>query len=294
MSGNRKQQEHDVRAQMPSPKDARGDQYFAAIGKVPLLEAEEEHALALRWIEQRDRAAFDRLIVSHLRLAAKLARGYRGYGLPAADLASAGTLGLVKAAYGFDPRRGVRFATYAAFWIWAEIKQYVLANWSLVRISQQGTNKRLFFNLRRIKAELGIIEDGELDPAIRRTIACLLAVPEKSVAEMNERLAGGDVSLNAPVPSSSAEWEDLLADHDHAPETIVADKEERDKRMASLRAALARLDDRERRIVAERWLNGRQATFAEISTQYGVSRERIRQIEKRGLEKLRAGVELAA
>ena len=271
---------------------ARHDRYAAAVGREPLLGAEEERALAFGWIERRDRASLDRLVTSHLRLVHKMARAFRGYGLALPDLVSVGTIGLVKAAHRFDPERGARFATYAVFWIRAEMKRFVIDNWSLVRISTRSANRRLFFNLRRLKSELGIYEDGALAPAAASRIARHLGVTERLVAEMNERMAGSDLSLNASIDDSDGEWQDRLAGEADTPESIFAEKEERQKRGAALRSALERLNERERAIVAERCLKGERATLETLASRFGVSRERVRQIEARGLAKLRA--ELAA
>jgi RNA polymerase sigma-32 factor len=270
--------------------NGRGDGYLAAVARFPILAAEEELALARRWSEQGDQAALDRLVTSHLRLVAKIARRFRGYGMPVADIMSAGTVGLVRAAHGFDPERGFRFATYAAFWIRAEIQQYVLDNWSLVRISRKAANKRLFFSLRRVKSDLKVLEEGDLDAGMRHQIAGLLGVPEQSVAEMNARLQGGDLSLNVAAPGSDEEWQSGLADEGNDPEAALGEKEERLWRCALLGKALETLDERERHIVAERRLGDGRVTLDSLSQQYGISRERVRQLEARAFAKLRTQV----
>jgi RNA polymerase sigma-32 factor len=281
-------------AQPPHERTAERRDLPSALGgrEPPLLAAEEERDLARRWIERRDRAALDRLVTSHLRLVRKMARGFRGYGLALPDLVSAGTIGLIMAAYRFDPARGARFATYGSFWIRAELKRFVIDNWSLVRLSKRSANRRVFFNLRRLKSELGIYEDGELAPAAARRIARSLGVTERMVAEMNERMGGHDVSLNGAIDESDDEWQDLLVRVEDDPESIFAAKEERQKRGTALRLALDNLNDRERTIVAARCLGDERTTLDALAARLGVSRERVRQIEARGIEKLRA--ELAA
>jgi len=274
------------------PSGAGRGRTFAAGGEPPLLNAEEERDLALGWIERRDRRALDRLVTSHLRLVRRMARAFRGYGLALPDLVSVGTIGLITAAHRFDPGRGARFATYASFWIRAEMKRFVLDNWSLVRMSRRSANRRLFFNLRRLKSELGLYQEGELARDATQRIARQLGVSERMVAEMNERISRHDLSLNGAIDETDDEWQDLLATADDDPESIFAAKEERQKRGTALRSALDHLNERERAIVAERCLSDERTTLDSLAARYGVSRERVRQIEARGLAKLRA--ELAA
>jgi RNA polymerase sigma-32 factor len=267
------------------------DGYLGAIQKFPMLDADEEHRLSLRWHEKRDTAALDRLVTSHLRLVAKMARSFMGYGLPIADVIAAGNLGLMRAAQRFDPSKGFRLATYATWWIRAEMQEYVLDSWSLVRIGRNAAQKKLFFNLRRLKAELKAIDDGELSANDVGRIARALEVPEEDVVEMNGRLSGGDLSLNVPqAMERDDEWQDNLADERTDQETSLSDSEEMSQRRTLVHAALSSLNERERHILFERRLRDRPATLDALSAHYGISRERIRQIEARAFAKLRAQV----
>jgi RNA polymerase sigma-32 factor len=267
------------------------DAYLGAIRKFPMLGAQEEHRLSRRWRDAGDTAALDRLVTSHLRLVAKMARGFIGYGLPVADVIAAGNLGLMRAAQRFDPARGFRLATYATWWIRAEMQEYVLDSWSLVRIGRNAAQKKLFFNLRRLKAELRAIDEGELSPHDVGRIACALEVPEADVVEMNGRLAAGDLSLNRPQAAErDDDWQDNVADERIDQETALGDDEEMSRRRALVNVALAALNERERHILFERRLRDRPATLDALSARYGVSRERIRQIEARAFAKLQAQV----
>ncbi len=279
-----------MRDTTPAVREKALEHYVADFGRFPMLEADEERALARRWRDSEDRAACDRLVTSHLRLVGKIARNYRGYGFAPADLVSAGTLGLMRAVGGFDPERGFRFSTFAAWWIRAEIHHYVLDNWSLVRISRDAANRRLFFKLRRLKAEFKIMDEGDLDPAAVERIATALDVPRRAVAEMNRRLAGSELSLNVAQPDTGEEWQDNLVDEGQDPETALGEREEMAMRRDLLRKALGVLTDRERAIVCDRRLNDERITLDALSTQMGISRERVRQIEARALAKLRASV----
>jgi len=263
---------------------------IAVIAKFPMLEAQEERELARRWREDRDRAALDRIVTSHLRLVAKLARGFAGYCLPIADLVSVGTIGLMRATDRFDPGLGFRFSTYAAWWIRAEMRQFVFDNWSLVRIAHNSANKRLFFKLRRLKAELRIVEDGALDQGAVGEIAARLNVPPPAVEEMNERLSGGELSLNITYGDDGEEWQDSLPDQAQDAEERLGEREELTDRRHRLDAALAMLSERERAIIVERRISEAPHTLDSLSAQFGISRERVRQIEARALEKLKASV----
>ncbi|HEX2581973.1 MAG TPA: RNA polymerase sigma factor RpoH [Dongiaceae bacterium] len=263
--------------------------YLDEIRKFPLLEADEEFMLAKRWQEHQDTSAAHRLVTSHLRLVAKIAMGYRGYGLPVAELISEGNIGMMQAVKKFDPDRGFRLATYAMWWIRAAIQEYILRSWSLVKIGTTAAQKKLFFSLRRTKGQLRALEDGDLRPEHVREIAQRLDVPEQDVIDMNRRLLAPDHSLNAPVragESESSEWQDWLVD-DHAnQETALAQHEELSQRHRLLETALETLNPRERRILAERRLKDEPATLEDLSQEFGISRERVRQIEVRAFEKL--------
>ncbi|HYM02379.1 MAG TPA: RNA polymerase factor sigma-32 [Stellaceae bacterium] len=264
--------------------------YRAAVRRFPMLSAEEERHLARQWRSSGARQALDRLVTSHLRLVGKIARGFLGYGLPIADLMSAGNMGLVQAAQRFDPDRGFRFATYAVWWIRAEIQQYVLESWSLVRIAKSPTQKKLFFNLRRVRA--GVKAEGEvLTPEASKRIAEILNTDESDVIEMSQRLSGFDLSLNAICGAEGNEsWQDMLVDDGPDVESCVAERDEMAWRSELVRGAMAALTAREAAILHERRLRDRPETLDKLSMEYGVSRERIRQIESRALEKLRAAV----
>ena len=263
---------------------------IAVIAKFPMLEAEEERELAWSWRERRDRAALDRIVTSHLRQVAKIARTFAGYGLPIADLMSVGTIGLMRAADGYDPDLGFRFSTYAAWWIRAEMRQFVFDNWSLVRIAHNSANKRLFVKLRRLKAELRIIEDGALAPDAVAQIAARLNVPPTAVEEMNQRLSGGEPSLNAAFGEDGEEWQDNIPDEAQDAEATLGEHEELAERRHQLDLALTTLNERERAIIVGRRINEQRNTLDSLSVQFGISRERVRQIETRALEKLKASV----
>jgi len=263
--------------------------YLREIRKFPMLEKEEEYMLAKRWREHADPEAAQKLITSHLRLVAKIAMGYRGYGLPLADLIAEGNLGMMQAVKRFDPDRGFRLATYAMWWIRASIQEYILHSWSLVKIGTTAAQKKLFFNLRRIKGRIQAIEDGDLSPEAVKKIATELEVPESDVIDMNRRLAGPDHSLNAPLRSDgdgAGEWQDWLADDSDTQETNLGEMEELGLRRDLLNSALSRLTDRERDILSERRLQDDPTTLEDLAKKYGVSRERVRQIEVRAFDKL--------
>jgi RNA polymerase sigma-32 factor len=260
--------------------------FLGEVRRLPMLSADEEYGLARRYLESGDAAAAERLVGSHLRLVIKIARGYLGYGLPIADLIAVGNVGLVLAVQRFDPDRGARFATYASWWIRAEIQDYVLRNQSLVRMGTTSAEKKLFFNLRRLKHKLG--RDGEgLTPAMVAEIARVLDVAEGDVMEMDRRLGGGDSSLNAGIgDADETEWQDLLVDESADPESAVAESDELSKRRAFLARGLASLNPRERDILAARRLSDEPQTLEQLSGRFGISRERVRQIEARALSKL--------
>jgi RNA polymerase sigma-32 factor len=261
--------------------------YLQEIHKFPFLLPEEEVALARRWHNSQDTEAMHKLVTSHLRLVAKIAMGYRGYGLPVGELISEGNVGLMQAAKRFDPDRGFRLATYAIWWIRAAIQEYVLHSWSLVKMGTTAAQKKLFFNLRRLKGQMQAIQDGDLKPEQVVEIAKMLEVPEQDVISMNRRLAAPDHSLNAPMRTDSeAEWQDWLADEHETQESALAEREELSSRQALLPTALKTLNGREHHILIERRLKDDPATLEELSVQYGISRERVRQIEVGAFEKL--------
>ncbi len=265
-------------------------QYLAEIRKFPLLKPEEEVNLARLWRDSGDRDAVQQLVTSHLRLVAKIAMGYRGYGLPVTDLIAEGNLGMMQAVKKFDPERGFRLSTYAMWWIKASIQEYILRTWSLVKIGTTAAQKKLFFNLRRIKNDLRAYEDADLPPEQVRDIADKLAVPEHEVISMNRRLGAPDHSLNATVGSGdegTSEWQDFLQDHGPSQETTTADSEEWKLRQELFRNALSVLQPREAHILAERRLREPPSTLEDLSQHYNISRERVRQIENRAFEKLR-------
>jgi RNA polymerase sigma-32 factor len=268
--------------------DASLNRYLSEIRKFPLLQPEEEYMLAKRWQEHEDPAAATRLVTSHLRLVAKIAMGYRGYGLPVAELIAEGNIGLMQGVKKFEPDRGFRLATYAMWWIKASIQEYILRSWSLVKIGTTAAQKKLFFNLRRMKGKLQAIEDGDLHPDDVKKIATDLGVSEDDVVSMNRRMAkGGDTSLNAPLrEDGEGEWQDWLADEGPTQDTLVADKQEADIRHELLREAMLGLTDRERHILTQRRLVDEPQTLEDLSQEYGISRERVRQIEVRAFEKL--------
>ena len=270
--------------------------YLSEIRRFPMLAKDEEFMLAKRWQEHQDPEAAHRLVTSHLRLVAKIAMGYRGYGLPIGEVISEGNVGLMQAVKKFDPDRGFRLATYAMWWIRASIQEYILRTWSLVKMGTTAAQKKLFFNLRKAKSEISALEEGDLHPDQVHQIATKLGVLDAEVISMNRRLAGPDASLNAPLRSDSeSEWQDWLADDNQvSQETQVAESEERTIRMALLEEAMTELTDRERHILTERRLKDDPSTLEELAAQYGVSRERVRQIEVRAFEKLQKAMRSAA
>jgi RNA polymerase sigma-32 factor len=269
--------------------------YLEEIRRFPMLEPGEEYMLAKRWQEHADSDAAQKLVTSHLRLVARIAMGYRGYGLPIGEVISEGNVGLMQAVKRFDPDRGFRLATYAMWWIRASIQEYILRSWSLVKMGTTAAQKKLFFNLRRAKGQLQALEEGDLRPDQVKAIAKKLGVPEDDVVSMNRRL-GGDASLNAPVraDSESGEWQDWLVDDSPGQEEQLAESEELSQRRAFLSKALTTLNERERRIFEARRLSDEPATLEDLSTEFGVSRERIRQIEVRAFEKVQKAVQKAA
>ncbi len=270
-------------------------QYLQDIRKFPMLEANQEYMLAKAWTEHEDRDAAHQLVTSHLRLVAKIAMGYRGYGLPVADLIAEGNVGMMQAVKRFDPEKGFRLATYAMWWIRAAIQEYILRSWSLVKIGTTAAQKKLFFNLRRLKGQIAAVEEGDLTPEHVAKIAKKLDVPEGDVISMNRRLSAQDHSLNAPLRADAeGEWQDWLVDENPDQESIVADNEERDQRLTLLEQAMEGLNDRERHILQERRLAEPAKTLEELSQEYGVSRERVRQIEVRAFEKVQKAMRQAA
>ena len=261
--------------------------YLTEIRKFPLLEPEEEYMFAKAWREHEDPEAARRLVTSHLRLVAKIAMGYRGYGLPLSEVVAEGNVGLMQAVKRFEPDKGFRLATYAMWWIRAAIQEYILRSWSLVKMGTTAAQKKLFFNLRKAKNKISAIEEGDLTPEHTKEIARQLAVPEEEVTNMNRRLSGGDSSLNAPMRADGeSEWQDWLADDTMDQETRLAEAEEMGERHNLLSNAMGELSERERDIIEARRLRDDPATLEELSQKYGVSRERVRQIEVRAFEKL--------
>jgi RNA polymerase sigma-32 factor len=261
--------------------------YLQEIRKFPMLTAEEELSLSKSWRDNNDVEAAHKLVTSHLRLVAKIAMGYRGYGLPVGELVSEGNVGMMQAVKRFDPDRGFRLATYAMWWIRAAIQEYILHSWSLVKMGTTAAQKKLFFNLRRLKGQMQAIEDGDLRPDQVAHISRILAVPEQDVVNMNRRLSAPDHSLNAPVRmDSEGEWQDWLVDETESQEDSMADREELTDRKALLANALKTLNERERHILIERRLKDEATTLEDLSQQYRISRERVRQIEVRAFEKL--------
>ena len=264
--------------------------YLTEIRKFPLLEPQEEYMLAKRWREHHDSAAAHKLVTSHLRLVAKIAMGYRGYGLPIGEVVSEGNVGLMQAVKRFEPEKGFRLATYAMWWIRASIQEYILRSWSLVKMGTTANQKKLFFNLRKAKSQISALEEGDLKPENVTAIAHRLGVSEKEVIDMNRRL-GGDASLNSPLRvDGEGEWQDWLVDDSATQETLLAESEEADNRHVALRNALGVLNERERRIFEARRLQDNPMTLEELSEEFGVSRERVRQIEVRAFEKVQAAV----
>ncbi|MGB1546970.1 MAG: RNA polymerase sigma factor RpoH [Alphaproteobacteria bacterium] len=268
--------------------------YLQEIRKFPMLEPDEEFMLAKRYAEHGDTDAAHRLVTSHLRLVAKIAMGYRGYGLPLADLISEGNVGIMQAVKRFDPDRGFKLATYAMWWIRASIQEYILRSWSLVKMGTTAAQKKLFFNLRRLKGQLKAVDEGDLTPELVAEIADRLDVPENEVVEMNRRMAGPDHSLNAPVRAESeGEWMDWLQSDDVDQETRLAEDEELTNRRHLLQSAMKGLNKRERHILTERRLRDDPQTLEQLSKEYGISRERVRQIESRAFTKIRKAMKNA-
>ena len=265
--------------------------YLRDIRKFPMLSPEEELRLSHRWKDKGDTEAAHKLVTSHLRLVAKIAMGYRGYGLPVGELISEGNIGMMQAVRRFDPDRGFRLATYAMWWIRAAIQEYILHSWSLVKIGTTAAQKKLFFNLRRLKGQMQAIDDGDLPPEQVNKIAQSLGVPEQDVVNMNRRLAAPDHSLNAPLRlDGEGEWQDWLVDNNDNQEETLAESEELSGRQALLANAMKSLNDRERHILTERRLKDEPATLEELSHVYNISRERVRQIEVRAFEKVQAAM----
>lgn len=269
--------------------------YLEEIRKFPMLEPNEEYMLAKRWQEHEDSDAAEKLVTSHLRLVARIAMGYRGYGLPIGEVISEGNVGLMQAVKRFEPDKGFRLATYAMWWIRASIQEYILRSWSLVKMGTTAAQKKLFFNLRRAKSQLQALEDGDMKPETVKKIATKLGVSEGDVISMNRRL-GGDASLNAPLraDSESGEWQDWLVDDTPTQEDRLVESEEMKQRRSYLTSAMAVLNDRERRVFEARRLSEDPATLEDLSTEFGVSRERIRQIEVRAFEKVQKAVTASA
>ncbi|AZV39593.1 RNA polymerase factor sigma-32 [Komagataeibacter xylinus] len=265
--------------------------YLRDIRKFPMLSPEEELRLSHRWKDKGDTEAAHKLVTSHLRLVAKIAMGYRGYGLPVGELISEGNIGMMQAVRRFDPDRGFRLATYAMWWIRAAIQEYILHSWSLVKIGTTAAQKKLFFNLRRLKGQMQAIDDGDLQPEQVNKIAQSLGVPEQDVVNMNRRLAAPDHSLNAPLRmDGEGEWQDWLVDDNDNQEQTLAESEEYSGRQALLANAMKSLNDRERHILTERRLKDEPATLEELSHVYNISRERVRQIEVRAFEKVQTAM----
>ncbi len=269
--------------------------YLQEIRKFPMLEPDEEYMLAKRWREHDDSEAAHRLVTSHLRLVAKIAMGYRGYGLPVSELISEGNVGMMQAVKRFDPDRGFRLATYAMWWIRASIQEYILHSWSLVKMGTTAAQTKLFFNLRKMKGQLRAIEEGDLSPENVKAVAERLQVPEADVISMNRRLASQDHSLNAPLKiDGDGEWQDWLVDETESQEIALADRQELGKRQKLLSQALGSLNERERHILTQRRLRDEPTTLEDLSQEYGISRERVRQIEVRAFEKLQKSIRNAA
>jgi len=279
-------------ANLPAPSPEQGlNRYMQEIRKFSLLEPQEEYMLAKRWVDHQDTQAAHKMVTSHLRLAAKIAMGYRGYGLPQAEVISEANVGLMQAVKRFDPEKGFRLATYAMWWIRASIQEYILRSWSLVKLGTTSAQKKLFFNLRKAKAKVGALEEGDLRPENLALVAKDLSVSEEEVISMNRRLSGGDASLNATVGSDgegTTQWQDWLEDEDSDQAGDYAEKNEFDTRHALLMQAMSALNDREKDVLEKRRLAETPITLEELSESYGVSRERIRQIEVRAFEKLQA------
>lgn len=274
--------------------EASLNRYLSEIRKFPILAPEEEFMLAKRWREHQDTDAAHRLVTSHLRLVSKIAMGYRGYGLPVSELIAEGNIGLMQGVKKFEPDKGFRLATYAMWWIRASIQEFILRSWSLVKIGTTAAQKKLFFNLRRMKSQIGALEEGDLRPEVVEKIAHDLNVTAEEVVSMNRRMAmGGDASLNAPLRADTdgeGQWQDWLTDEGPIQDEIVAEREESSLRAALLAEAMAVLNDRERHILTERRLAEEPKTLEELSQEYDISRERVRQIEVRAFEKLQKAI----
>ena len=277
-------------ANLPAPSPEQGlNRYMQQIRKFPMLEPDEEYMLAKRWVEDQDTEAAHKMVTSHLRLAAKIAMGYRGYGLPTAEVISEANVGLMQAVKKFDPEKGFRLATYAMWWIRASIQEYVLRSWSMVKMGTTSGQKKLFFNLRKAKNRIGALEEGDLRPENVARIATDLNVTEDEVISMNRRMSGGDASLNAVVSADgegTAQWQDWLEDEDADQASDYEARDELESRRELLVEAMDVLNDREKDILMQRRLKDKPVTLEELSGQYDVSRERIRQIEVRAFEKL--------
>jgi RNA polymerase sigma-32 factor len=275
---------------LPAPSPEQGmSRYLAEIRKFPMLEPEQEYMLAKAWVDHQDKESAHQLVTSHLRLAVKIAMGYRGYGLPTAEVVSEANVGLMHAVKRFDPEKGFRLATYAMWWIRASIQEYILRSWSLVKMGTTAAQKKLFFNLRKAKNRIGALEEGDLRPEHVAKIANDLGVTEAEVTSMNRRLSGGDASLNAPLKTDgegASEWQDWLTDDDADQAEAYEEQDELEGRRALLIAAMGELNDREKHILTERKLRDDPVTLEDLSQEYNVSRERIRQIEVRAFEKV--------
>ena len=275
--------------------DSNLARYLAEIRQFPMLEQSEEFMLAKRWQQHQDTEAAHKMVTSHLRLVAKIAMGYRGYGLPMSEVISEGNVGLMQAVKRFDPDKGFRLATYAMWWIRAAIQEYILHSWSLVKIGTTAAQKKLFFNLRRVKGQLKALEEGDLRPETVKEIATRLDVPESDVVDMNRRLAAPDHSLNAPVRmDGEGEWQEWLVDEGDSQETMLAESQEFGRRQKLLDRALKLLNPRERRILSERRLKDEPTTLEDLSKEFGISRERVRQIEVRAFDKVQRAIRNAA
>ena len=269
--------------------------YLQEIRTFPMLEPDQEYMLAKRWREHDDTEAAHQLVTSHLRLVAKIAMGYRGYGLPIGELIAEGNIGMMQAVKRFEPDRGFRLATYAMWWIRAAIQEYILHSWSLVKMGTTAAQKKLFFNLRKLKGQLQAIEEGDLSPENVKKIATELSVSEEDVVNMNRRLAAPDHSLNAPLKiDGDGEWQDWLVDESDSQEIVLAEQQELSKRRKLLTHAMKSLNARERHILTERRLKDEPTTLEDLSKEYGISRERVRQIEVRAFEKLQRAIKAQA
>jgi len=287
-----------AQATLPSIVSGEGGlaRYMEEIRRFPMLEPQEEYMLAKRYSEHADSDAAHRLVTSHLRLVAKIAMGYRGYGLPIGEVISEGNVGLMQAVKRFEPDRGFRLATYAMWWIKASIQEYILRSWSLVKMGTTASQKRLFFNLRKVKGKIQALDDGDLNPEQVTEIATRLNVSEEDVVSMNRRLSG-DASLNAPIRATegeSGEWQDWLVDQSENQEDMLVEQDELENRRTMLAGAMSNLNDRERRIFEARRLSDDPITLEELSGEFGISRERVRQIEVRAFEKVQDAVKAAA